>query len=175
MQFKDKVAIVTGGASGIGLATVKRLLLEGAKVVIGDVSKDLDDIVKNLGKNVIGVHTDVSNESDVINLIDKTVSAFGRIDYMVANAGIGGSSNKLCDVSMEEWQNVIGINQTGIYLCNKYAIKSMLKTGGGAIVNTTSMTIRQYSLRAFPCLDTFLLRQNCPHLAAMYFRVIFAF
>ena len=90
MQFKDKVAIVTGGASGIGLATVKRLLLEGAKVVIGDVSKDLDDIVKNLGENVIGVHTDVSKESDVINLIDKTVSTFGRIDYMFSNSWVWG-------------------------------------------------------------------------------------
>ena len=139
MQFKDKVAIVTGGASGIGLATVKKLLAEGAKVVIGDVSKDLDNVVKSLGENAIGVYTDVSKESDVINLVNKAVSTFGHLDYMVANAGVGGSPNKLDDVSMEEWQNVIGINQTGIYLCDKYAIKSMLKTGGGAIVNTTSM------------------------------------
>lgn len=139
MQFKDKVAIVTGGASGIGLATAKKLLAEGAKVVIGDVSKDLDNVVKNLGENAIGVYTDVSKESDVINLVNKAVNTFGHLDYMVANAGVGGSPNKLDDVSMEEWQNVIGINQTGIYLCDKYAIKSMLKTGGGAIVNTTSM------------------------------------
>lgn len=139
MQFKDKVAIVTGGASGIGLATAKKLLAEGAKVVIGDVSKDLDNVIKSLGENAIGVYTDVSKESDVINLVNKAVNTFGHLDYMVANAGVGGSPNKLDDVSMEEWQNVIGINQTGIYLCDKYAIKSMLKTGGGAIVNTTSM------------------------------------
>lgn len=139
MQFKDKVAIVTGGASGIGLATAKKLLAEGAKVVIGDVSNDLDNVIKSLGENAIGVYTDVSKESDVINLVNKAVNTFGHLDYMVANAGVGGSPNKLDDVSMEEWQNVIGINQTGIYLCDKYAIKSMLKTGGGAIVNTTSM------------------------------------
>ena len=139
MQFKDKVAIVTGGASGIGLATAKKLLAEGAKVVIGDVSKDLDNVIKSLGENAIGVYTDVSKESDVINLVNKAVNTFGHLDYMVANAGVGGSPNKLDDVSMEEWQNVIGINQNGIYLCDKYAIKSMLKTGGGAIVNTTSM------------------------------------
>ena len=119
MQFKDKVAIVTGGASGIGLATVKRLLLEGAKVVIGDVSKDLDDIVKNLGENVIGVHTDVSKESDVINLIDKTVSTFGRIDYMVANAGVGAHLTRF---AMYQWKSgkmsLVLIKLAFIYVIN---------------------------------------------------------
>ena len=123
MQFKDKVAIVTGGASGIGLATAKKLLAEGAKVVIGDVSKDLDNVIKSLGENAIGVYTDVSKESDVINLVNKAVNTFGHLDYMVANAGVGGSPNKLDDVSMEEWQMSSALTK----LVFTYAINMPLK------------------------------------------------
>ncbi len=141
MNFKDKVAIVTGGASGIGLATVKKLLENGANVVIADVSKNLDDIVSSLGNeaHTLGILTDVSKEEDVKNMINKTIQKFGHLDYMVSNAGIGGSPNILDEVSIEEWQQVIGVNQTGMYLCNKYVLKEMLKNGKGAIVNTASM------------------------------------
>ena len=141
MNFKDKVAIVTGGASGIGLATVKKLLEKGANVVIADVSKNLDDVVSSLGSEArtLGVMTDVSKEEDVKNMVEKTIQKFGHLDYLVSNAGIGGSPNILDEVSIEEWNQVIGVNQTGMYLCNKYALKEMLKNGGGAIVNTASM------------------------------------
>ena len=141
MKFEGKVAIVTGGASGIGLATAKKLLDEGASVVIADVSKNLEAIVKNLGHEgyTLGVLTDVSKEADVQNMINKTIEKFGHLDYMVSNAGIGGSANILEDVTIEEWSQVIGVNQTGMYLCNKYAVKEMLKNKGGAIVNTASM------------------------------------
>lgn len=141
MNFKDKVAIVTGGASGIGLATVKKLLEKGANVVIADVSKNLDDVVSSLGNeaHTLGILTDVSKEEAVKNMINKTIQKFGHLDYMVSNAGIGGSPNILDEVSIEEWNQVIGVNQTGMYLCNKYALKEMLKNGKGAIVNTASM------------------------------------
>ncbi len=141
MKFDGKVAIVTGGASGIGLATAKKLLNEGASVVIADVSKNLEEIVKNLGHEgyTLGVLTDVSKEADVQNMINKTLEKFGHLDYMVSNAGIGGSASLLEEVTIEEWNHVIGVNQTGMYLCNKYAIKEMLKNEGGAIVNTASM------------------------------------
>mgnify|MGYP004664008069 CR=1 FL=1 len=141
MKFEGKVAIVTGGASGIGLATVKKLLANGAYVVLADVSQKLEEVTRNLGdeNHVLGIYTDVSKEDDVQNMINKTIEKFGHLDYMVSNAGIGGSANLLEDVTIEEWQQVIGVNQTGMYLCNKYAIKELLKTGGGAIVNTASM------------------------------------
>ena len=141
MNFKDKVAIVTGGASGIGLATVKKLLENGANVVIADVSNNLDDVVSSLGNeaHTLGILTDVSKVEDVKNMINKTIQKFGHLDYMVSNAGIGGSPNILDEVSIEEWNQVIGVNQTGMYLCNKYALKEMLKNGKGAIVNTASM------------------------------------
>ena len=100
MNFKDKVAIVTGGASGIGLATVKKLLENGANVVIADVSKNLDDVVSSLGNeaHTLGILTDVSKEEDVKNMINKTTQKFGHLDYMVSNAGIGGSPNILDEV-----------------------------------------------------------------------------
>lgn len=141
MKFEGKVAIVTGGASGIGLATVKKLLANGAYVVLADVSQKLEEVTRNLGdeNHVLGIYTDVSKEDDVQNMINKTIEKFGHLDYMVSNAGIGGSANLLEDVTIEEWQQVIGVNQTGMYLCNKYTIKELLKTGGGAIVNTASM------------------------------------
>lgn len=141
MKFEGKVAIVTGGASGIGLATVKKLLANGAYVALADVSQKLEEVTRNLGdeNHVLGIYTDVSKEEDVQNMINKTIEKFGHLDYMVSNAGIGGSANLLEDVTIEEWQQVIGVNQTGMYLCNKYAIKELLKTGGGAIVNTASM------------------------------------
>lgn len=138
-MFNEKVAIITGGASGIGLVTAKKLLGEGANVVLVDWNQDVSDIAKNLGKNCIGIRCDVSCDTNVQETISKIMEKFGHIDYLVANAGIGGGPNKAHEVSIDEWNKVIGINQTGIFLINKYVINEMLKTGGGAIVNTSSM------------------------------------
>lgn len=138
-MFNEKVAIITGGASGIGLATAKKLLGEGANVVLVDWNQDVSDIAKNLGKNCIGIRCDVSCDTNVQETISKIMEKFGHIDYLVANAGIGGGPNKAHEVSVDEWNKVIGINQTGIFLINKYVINEMLKTGKGAIVNTSSM------------------------------------
>lgn len=138
-MFNEKVAIITGGASGIGLATAKKLLGEGANVVLVDWNQDVSDIAKNLGKNCIGIRCDVSCDTNVQETISKIMEKFGHIDYLVANAGIGGGPNKAHEVSIDEWNKVIGVNQTGIFLMNKYVINEMLKTGGGAIVNTSSM------------------------------------
>lgn len=138
-MFNEKVAIITGGASGIGLATAKKLLGEGANVVLVDWNQDVSDIAKNLGKNCIGIRCDVSCDTNVQETISKIMENFGHIDYLVANAGIGGGPNKAHEVSIDEWNKVIGVNQTGIFLMNKYVISEMLKNGKGAIVNTSSM------------------------------------
>lgn len=138
-MFNEKVAIITGGASGIGLATAKKLLGEGANVVLVDWNQDVSDIAKNLGKNCIGIRCDVSCDTNVQETISKIMEKFGHIDYLVANAGIGGGPNKAHEVSIDEWNKVIGVNQTGIFLMNKYVISEMLKNSKGAIVNTSSM------------------------------------
>ena len=134
-----KIAIVTGGASGIGLATAKKLLSEGAKVVLVDWNQDVRDIARSLNEDAIGIRCDVSSEEDVKKCVSDVIEKFGHIDYLVANAGIGGGPNKAHEVSLEEWNKVIAVNQTGIFLINKYVINEMLKSGGGAIVNTSSM------------------------------------
>ena len=137
-MFKEKVAVVTGGASGIGLATTKKLLSEGANVVILDLKMD-EEIINSLGENVLYLKCDVSNEENVKNCIEEIIKKFDHIDYLVANAGIGGSASKPHEVSMDEWNKVISVNQTGIFLLNKYVINEMLKSGKGAVVNTSSM------------------------------------
>ncbi len=137
-MFKEKVAVVTGGASGIGLATTKKLLSEGANVIILDLKMD-EEIINSLGGNAIYLKCDVSNEENVKNCIEEIIKKFNHIDYLVANAGIGGSASKPHEVSMDEWNKVISVNQTGIFLLNKYVINEMLRGGKGAVVNTSSM------------------------------------
>lgn len=138
-MFNEKVYIITGGASGIGLATAKKLLNDGAKVVLADWNDEVSNIAANLSANCLGIKCDVSNEESVKNCVNETINKYGKIDGLVANAGIGGSPNKAHEVSFEEWNKVVSVNQSGIFLMNKYVITEMLKTGGGAIVNTSSM------------------------------------
>ena len=132
-----KVAVITGGPSGIGLATGKRLKSMGCEVVLVDWSDNVESIA--LENGLMGIKCDVSNEEDVKHCILEVIKKYNHIDYLVANAGIGGSASLPHEVSLEEWNKVIGVNQTGIFLINKYVISEMLKTGGGSIVNTSSM------------------------------------
>ena len=132
-----KVAVITGGASGIGLATGKRLKSMGCEVVLVDWSDNVESIA--LENGLMGIKCDVSNEEDVKHCILEVIKKYNHIDYLVANAGIGGSASKPHEVSMDEWNKVISVNQTGIFLLNKYVINEMLKSGKGAVVNTSSM------------------------------------
>ena len=139
MNLKDKVAIITGGASGIGLAIAKELFKFDVKIVIADLS-DKDSFIKDEFKsdNVIFIKTDVSKEEDVKHLVDETVKIFGKLDFMVANAGIGDGA-VLHEEETSNWDKVVSVNLTGVFLCNKYAIAEMIKNKSGSIVNMSSI------------------------------------
>jgi NAD(P)-dependent dehydrogenase (short-subunit alcohol dehydrogenase family) len=142
-QFKNKVALVTGGASGIGEACALTFARRGAKVAVVDVNDDLGEktaaAVKNAGSDAIYLHTDVSDPAAVEKMVVDTVKAFGRLDIAVNNAGIGGEQNPTGAYSLEGWRKVIDINLNGVFYCMRYEIPEMLKHGAGAIVNMASI------------------------------------
>ncbi|WP_282941216.1 SDR family oxidoreductase [Paenibacillus sp. RC67] len=142
MRFKDKVAIVTGGASGIGETTVRLFSDEGAKVVIADFAdrgQELSNQLNQQGHDTLFVKTDVTNEEQVKNMVEQTVKKYGKLDILFANAGIAKDA-PAHELSLEAWQKTIDINLTGVFLCDKYVIGQMLSQGnGGAIVNCGSI------------------------------------
>jgi NAD(P)-dependent dehydrogenase (short-subunit alcohol dehydrogenase family) len=142
ITLKDKVAIVTGGASGIGLATAEAFGQKGVKVVLADYNensgKAAEKLLKEKGFEVSFVPTDMSNESSVEQLVASAVQTYGKVDIMVNNAGVGVLA-ATHDLSFEDYNNVIKVNQNGVFFGAKYAIREMLKTGGGSIVNTASI------------------------------------
>ncbi|MEK4029846.1 SDR family NAD(P)-dependent oxidoreductase [Pseudobacillus sp. FSL P4-0506] len=142
MRFKDKVSIVTGGASGIGKETATLFAEEGAKVVIADFSEQGAEVAKDLTSKGHAVHfikTDVTIAEDVQNLISETVKLFGRLDIVFANAGIA-NDGPIHKLDAEAWKKTIDINLTGVFLTDKYAIEQMRAQGtGGAVVNCGSI------------------------------------
>lgn len=142
-RLKNKVALITGGNTGIGKAIVEAYLKEGALVAVaGRSAKDSDRIkklIERLGKDLFYIQADVSKESDVKNLITKVVEKFGRIDIAVNNAGVASEGKPFIEHTTEDYDRVLDINLKGVFLCMKYEIIEMLKTGGGSIINTTSV------------------------------------
>ncbi|WP_437833543.1 SDR family NAD(P)-dependent oxidoreductase (plasmid) [Niallia taxi] len=141
-NLQDKVAIVTGGASGIGLATVKAFLDKGAKVVLADYNAEagaaVEKDLKETYENVLFVKANVAEESEVENLVAEAVKHFGKLDIIFNNAGVG-VQKPTHELTAEEYKRVIAINQDGVFYGAKYAIREMLKTGGGSIINTSSI------------------------------------
>lgn len=142
MRLKEKVAIITGGSSGIGEFTAREMVKEGANVVIADMNDELgQQLVEELnkdGKHAIYVHVDVASEKDVITMVESAVTSFGKLDILFNNAGIG-ALGPTADLTLEEWRKVIAVNLDGVFLCAKHAIKAMQKSGGGNIVNNSSI------------------------------------
>lgn len=137
-RLQDKVAVVTGGASGIGRAIAEAYLREGAKIVVGDRSPDLPTVVHELGANASGFRVDVSNSGEVAKLIDHAVSTFGGLDILCNNAGVDGAQALLVDYDPEEFDRVVAINLKGPFLGMKHAIPYM-REKGGAIINVASI------------------------------------
>ncbi len=140
-QFKDKVAIVTGGSFGIGKATAILFAQHGAKVVIADNVDDSEtlDTIKKAGGTAIFTKCDVSKESDVINMVEKTIDNYGRLDFAFNNAGIEGLRAPAHECTNDNWQRVMSVNLDGVWFCMKHQIPHMLKQGKGAIVNNASV------------------------------------
>lgn len=142
-QLKDKVAIVTGASRGIGKATAIELARYGAKVVVNYArsSNAADEVVKEIvesGGEAIALKADVSQAEEVDNLIKETLDRYSRIDILVNNAGIT-QDTLLMRMKLEQWQAVINLNLTGVFLCTKAVTKTMLKQRSGRIINIASV------------------------------------
>ena len=138
MRLKNKVAVITGAGSGMGRAMAQMFAAEGAKVVCADISGKQEEVAAGIGKNAAAVRADVANEADVRNMIAAAESTFGRLDILVNNAGFGGEMKPLHEQTAESWDRVHSVNVRGVFFGMKYGVISMLKSGGGAIVNITS-------------------------------------
>ena len=142
-HFAGKVALITGGNAGIGRAAAIEFAKQGAKVVVsGRREKEGHDVIaeiKALGGEGLFVKTDVSKESDVKGMVEQTLATFGRLDFAFNNAGIEQSLTPLPDETEESYDQIMDINVKGVWLSLKHEIPAMLKTGGGAIVNNSSV------------------------------------
>lgn len=140
MRLKDKVAVVTGAASGMGLAIAKLFIEQGAKVVAADWHGDaMAKAAAEIGGPIVGMAADVSKEAEAVAMVDRAVSEFGRIDILVNNAGVMDLFQSVADVSNETWRRVLGVNVDGPMFAMRRAVPLMLAQGGGAIVNIASV------------------------------------
>lgn len=141
-KFQDKVALITGGGSGIGRVTAITFAEEGARVVVADVDvpggEETLNLIKSNGGQSIFSNTDVSRAADAEKMVKVCVDTFGRLDILFNNAGVAGQTVRAAEVDEAEWDRVMGINLKGVFLSSKYAVPVMIEQGGGAIVNISS-------------------------------------
>lgn len=141
-DFDARVALVTGGGSGLGQAASRLLAERGARVVVADVNDEggAETVAQceQAGSEAVFVHTDVTVEDDVAGAVAAAVDRWGRLDCAVNNAGTTGPSKPTADYTLEEWNAVVALNLTGVFLGLKHEIPQMVARGGGAIVNTSS-------------------------------------
>ena len=149
IDLKDKVAIVTGGVQGFGLAVVERFLNSGANVVIWENDKKLLDEFQTIS-NVHKIQTDVSNAESVEAAVNETTKKCDRIDILVNNAGIAGPNHKTWEYPNDDWQKVIDIDLTGVFYCCKYVVPQMIKNNYGRIVNVASIAGKEGNPNALP-------------------------
>lgn len=140
--LEKKIALVTGGGSGIGRATCIALANEGASVAVADLNPETGNItldhLKNMGAKALYIESDVSSANSVKEMINITIQKLGGLDCAVNNAGIQGELTSTSDCSEENWNNIISVNLTGVWLCMKHEIIHMLKYKSGTIVNVAS-------------------------------------
>lgn len=139
---KQKVAIITGGSSGIGRATAIALAKQGVRIAVAarraEEGEETVHLVKEAGSDGIFVKTDVANEDDVRSLVETTIKTYDRLDHAFNNAGIGETMTPLVEQTSSVFDQIINVNVKGVWLCMKYEIPQMIRSGGGAIVNMSS-------------------------------------
>lgn len=142
-RVEGKVAVITGGASGIGKATCLLLAREGAKVAVTDIKDDTGqkvvDEIEAFGGIAKYWHLDTSNEDSVSGVFNDIVHEFGSLDVLINNAGIAGVNKPTHEISREEWDKVMSVNVSGVFFCTKQAIPLMQKSAGGSIINMSSI------------------------------------
>ena len=159
-DFAGRVALVTGGGSGLGQAAARLLAGRGARVVVADINEtggaETVQQCIDAGSEAVFVRTDVTEEGDVEGAVATAVDRWGRLDAAINNAGINGPTKPIADYTLDEWNTVLSINLTGIFLGLKYEIPQMLAQGGGAIVNTSSGA----GLRGFALLPAYVATKH---------------
>ena len=142
MKLQDKVAVITGGASGIGAATARLFVQEGAKVVLVDLNEEkgkaFEAELKAQNAEALFVKANITSEEEVQNIFKETIAAFGKVDVVFNNAGIGRVTPTE-NLEYAEWRNTVNVDLDGVFLVAREAIREMLKSDGGTIVNTASM------------------------------------
>lgn len=143
MRLKDKVAIITGAANGIGLAAALRFAEEGAKVVLADFDEQVGaaqaKVLGDQGYDVLFQQVDVSKQESVETLVQKTIEHFGKIDILINNAGITRDA-MLTKMTLEDFQRVLDVNLTGVFNCTQTVVPYLLEQGHGKIINTSSVS-----------------------------------
>jgi NAD(P)-dependent dehydrogenase (short-subunit alcohol dehydrogenase family) len=143
LDFSGKVALITGAASGMGLATAQSFAEAGAVVVLADFKEDAVKAAARelnaVGHKTLGLRCDVSNDAEVAAMVDSTITEFGRLDAAFNNAGVMAHLAPVGDSTRAEWDRVIGVNLRGVWSCMKYELRQMERQGSGAIVNNASV------------------------------------
>lgn len=141
-RLSNKVAIITGAANGIGRTAAELFAVEGAKVVLSDIDAGGADLAKQLqqqGLDVVWQPCNISNETEVAELIEATLSQYGRLDILYNNAGSEAGDGNLVDLTTDDWERLTNNNAKGVFLMCKHAVPALLASGGGAIVSTASI------------------------------------
>jgi len=159
-DFAGRVALVTGGGSGLGQAAARLLAGRGARVVVADINEtggaETVQQCIDAGSEAVFVRIDVTEEGDVEGAVATAVDRWGRLDAAINNAGINGPTKPIADYTLDEWNTVLAINLTGVFLGLKYEVPQMLAQGGGAIVNTSSGA----GLRGFALLPAYVATKH---------------
>jgi NAD(P)-dependent dehydrogenase (short-subunit alcohol dehydrogenase family) len=157
MAMNGKVALVTGGGSGLGEACVHALAARGATVVVTDISKDAAErVAGDVGNGAAAVTADVGDEAEVRSMVERIVGDHGRLDVAVNNAGIGGDQVPTGEYPVESWRKVLSVNLDGVFYCMRHELPAMVAGGGGAIVNMASI------------LGSVGFAQSCAYVAAKH-------